>query len=187
MLGGGVLALVGAISPWRPGVVVGRSMEPTLSPGTAFLIDRSYYRTHPVRRGDIVVLKHDGETWIKRVFAAAGETFWTWREPCGGHILHEPIRSEQKEKFAQFASHMRSIGGDVRVVPLRLSGDQIFVVGDGWVSEDSREFGPVEMEEIVGRVVAAPGHTLGTVPGWIEYSFPGPQSPRAGTGAPTSS
>ena len=52
-LGGAGLCLIAAalLSPWRPGIVDGRSMEPTLPPGSLFAYDRGYYRTHSVRRG----------------------------------------------------------------------------------------------------------------------------------------
>ena len=53
------------VSPLTVTVVQGHSMEPTLRPGAVSLLDRSYYRTHPVSRGDVVVLRREDETLIK--------------------------------------------------------------------------------------------------------------------------
>jgi phage repressor protein C with HTH and peptisase S24 domain len=48
-------------------------MEPTLRSGALSVLDRSYYRSHPLRRDDIVVFRLGGETYIKRVYALPGE------------------------------------------------------------------------------------------------------------------
>lgn len=168
----GVIAVV-ALTPWRPGLVVGHSMEPTLPHGTFFLYDRLYYRNHPVRPGDVVVVRHRNEVWVKRVYAGAGTTFWTLRRLDDEAIRHDPIRVAAHPDFVQLAAHMRvAYGLDYRVVPMRVPPESVFLVGDGLKSADSRTFGPIDTEEILGRVVALPGQQLGSMPDWIELSTP---------------
>src|ERR1051325_9853895 len=77
LVGGGLLALVliYLTCPFRLGIVCGASMEPTFHNGDPILIDRGYYRARPVGRGDVILLRQDGLTLIKRVFAVGGDSF----------------------------------------------------------------------------------------------------------------
>lgn len=168
----GVVAIVGLI-PWRLGLVVGHSMEPTLSHGALFLYDRFYYHHHPVHPGDVVVVRHRNEVWVKRVYAGAGTTFWSLRRLDDEAIRHDPIRVASHLDFVQLAAHMRAVYGlDYRVVPMRVPAECVFLVGDGLKSADSRTFGPINTGDILGRVVALPGQRLGSMPDWIELSTP---------------
>ena len=171
-----VLPLLAAICPLRLGVVSGRSMEPTLRNRSPFTFDRSYYRTHPIRRGDIVVVRDSSGTWIKRVYAVGGDEFLCWKEPREGFVRHDPIAQDQGEYFTRLAAVQRRKGvGDCRVVRLKVPKGSLFVIGDGAASEDSRMRGYVRAEYVIGRVTPLPGQDLGTVPVWVELS-----SPRAG-------
>jgi signal peptidase I len=175
LLGCAGLALIaaGLCMPWRAGLVMGRSMEPTLPHGSVFLYDHQYYRTHPVRAGDIIVLRQNGTTWIKRVYAPGGSRFWALREVVAGSINRRPIRASQSARFARVVSHLRKeMGADVRVTKVRVPPGCVFVVGDGTVSVDSRQLGPFEADEILGRVVELPGQHFGPIPGWVVMSFP---------------
>jgi signal peptidase I len=148
-------------------------MEPTLPHGTFFLYDQAYYRNHRVRSGDIVVVRHRGEVWIKRIYAAERSDFWTLR--YGGYELvrHDPIRATQEGYFARAAARLRAAHGvDYRTVRMRVPPGCVFLVGDGTNSEDSRQFGPVAADEILGRVIALPGQRLGNIPEWVELSSP---------------
>src|SRR5688500_15395987 len=62
LLGCGVLK-----SGLRPGIVVGESMSPTLRAGQWFVLDSRAYEGAQPERGDIVVFRHRGATYIKRV------------------------------------------------------------------------------------------------------------------------
>jgi signal peptidase I len=175
VLGGAGLALIaaGLFMPWRGGLVVGRSMEPTLPHGTVFLYDHQYYRNHPVQSGDIVVLRENGTTWIKRVYAPGGTGFWALREEVAGTIKRQPIRESQSVRFAKVASHLRdTMGAKMRVTRVRVPTGCVFVMGDGVVSVDSRQLGPFQASEILGRVVELPGQHFGPIPSWVVMSFP---------------
>lgn len=172
---GGFCFLGGAaLCPWRTGIVIGHSMEPTLPPGSLFLYDRTYYRRQPLRSGDVVVVRYGREIWIKRVYAAEGAHFWTLRTEDQEQIRHDPIRRGEQFHFARFARRLRQGYGveTYRVVPIRLPVGSVFVVGDNPKGEDSRVLGPVDASGILGRVVPLPGQSLGSMPKWVELSFP---------------
>src|ERR1041385_2880226 len=57
----------------RPMMVQGSSMWPALTSGEVRLLDRDYYESHPLRRGDVVVFQWHGCTYVKRIFALPGE------------------------------------------------------------------------------------------------------------------
>lgn len=145
-----VLALLVGIWRWSPikaGVVIGKSMEPTLRNGQLVLIDRQYYREHPIRRGDIVAIDLGGTVYVKRVYAVPGDTVWELRDPYAPTMIVEPRLLAKMKRVVQ---HVPSIG---HLVPVHISPDTVYVVGDASnVSCDSREFGPVPTSAILGYV-----------------------------------
>ena len=124
--------------------VYGQSMEPSLHTDERLVVEKLSYRFHGPRRGDIIVL-HDpsggSELLIKRVIGLPGErvTLADGRVYIDGARLDEPYLSKPT------VSHTRSW----LVPPLA-----VFVMGDNrGASRDSRVFGPVPLDQIVGRAV----------------------------------
>lgn len=137
-----VLALVVHLFLAQATVVYGQSMEPNLSQYQRLIIDKLSYRLHPPQRGDIVVinLPRMDEMLVKRVVGLPGETV-ALRD---GQVFvnGEPI----PEPFPHDLSFQD-------MPPLRLEPLQYFVLGDNrGNSNDSRSFGPIPREYIVGRV-----------------------------------
>lgn len=67
-----IFGIVMAAASLRYTLAVGPSMEPTIHTGQLLLV-RKYYKEPQV--GDVVmILRPDGEQWIKRITAIAGET-----------------------------------------------------------------------------------------------------------------
>ncbi len=122
--------------------VLGQSMEPNLHSAQRVVIEKVTYRFfHGPRRGDIVVIEieEQSDLLIKRVIGLPGETI----EMRDGvvHIEGQPI----EEPWA-----IRPGGGNFqeRVVPPL----HVFVLGDNrGASNDSRNFGPVPIENVVGH------------------------------------
>jgi signal peptidase I len=122
-------------------VVNGSSMMPNLLPGESLIVEKVSFRLRAPRRGEIVVIRMDGfeEHLIKRIIGLPGETVeardglvWIDREP-----LDEPYLRED----------MQWNHGPVVVPPLH-----VFVMGDNRNhSNDSRSFGPVALDRVVGR------------------------------------
>lgn len=133
----------------QPFYVKGASMEPNFFDHEYLIIDELSYRFHAPVRGDIVVLRYPNDEkqfFIKRVIGLPGETV----EVSGGKVkifnnanpngtvLDESIYLEQETATTQTTT---------------LKSDEYFVMGDNRAASlDSRYFGPVKKDEIVGRV-----------------------------------
>lgn len=122
--------------------VFGQSMEPNLHTNQRIVVEKLTYRLHAPQRGDVVVLKlpqESGELLIKRVIALPGETVAihggkVW---IGDMSLDEPYLTQPTS--GEMPAHTVPEG-------------HIFVLGDNrGFSNDSRSFGMVPLENIVGR------------------------------------
>lgn len=145
-----LLAALRIASPLGTTVVEGQSMEPALHSGEVRLLERGYYRSHPLARGDVVVLRLGRETLVKRVYALPGDQFWLLHstEEAPSELLG-PVEAV---RLRRAASAGVLVGGHVvlRTIP----PGYCYVLGDNAaVSMDSRDFGPVPQSAIVGRVV----------------------------------
>jgi signal peptidase I len=123
--------------------VYGQSMEPNLHTDQRLIVEKVSYRFHGARRGDIVVLEQpacdDCELLIKRVVGLAGEVISVHdgRVYVDGQPLDEPYLAQMT------GGHY----GPERVPPLH-----VLVMGDNrGASNDSRAFGPIHRDEILGR------------------------------------
>lgn len=127
---------------FRIGYVLTSSMSPTLKPGDQYLIHlRAYSHARP-RRGDIIVFRDekDGMLLVKRVVGLPGETISIVRGRVfiNDKLIAEPYLAEKP----------------MSEWPLQVTipGDSVFVLGDNRdESDDSRDFGPVRLDEIMGR------------------------------------
>jgi signal peptidase I len=130
--------------------VEGESMLSTLHDGDRVLVNRLSYRLHDPRRGDVVVLKRfdTGTTerdLIKRVIGLPGETVEI--RNCVVYIDNRPMTEPYIDPIIQ---QRDGCGGEQ---PATLVPDgQVFVLGDHrGRSSDSRVFGPVSYEMLIGR------------------------------------
>jgi signal peptidase I len=145
-----ILASIRAASPLTTTIVLGHSMEPTLHSGQFAALDRSYYRSHSLADGDVVVLRVQGETYIKRVAALPGEQLWLLQYDDG--IGSQVVDEAQAARLRRLYPPGNTCG--CAVERLTILPGRCFVLGDNSeVSEDSRDFGPVPISAIVGRAV----------------------------------
>jgi signal peptidase I len=126
------------------------SMEPTLDVGDRVLVNKLSYKFHDVNRGDVVVFERppgastgqNGEIkdLIKRVIAVGGDTI----EAKEGSVY---VNGEQIDE------DYLEPGTPTDNLPLTTIPDsQLFVMGDNRTnSEDSRIFGPIDEDAVVGR------------------------------------
>ena len=145
----------------QPFEVEQQSMVPTVNPGEYVLIDKISPRFQDYQRGDIVVFQppegygQGGVPFIKRVIGLPGDTVSlengrVFVTPPGG----SPVRLD--EPYV-----VRAIdGGTAPTLPKNADGTSswtvapgtYFVMGDNRPdSQDSRFFGPVDRELIIGR------------------------------------
>lgn len=139
----------------QPYQVQQQSMEQTLEPKQYVLVDKLTPRWDEYNRGDIIVF-NPPETWtpdptpfIKRVIGEPGDTVEVRDDGLvyiNGVKLDEPYTYKNEEGVNE---------------PTEVSPDQtlwvvpegeLFVMGDHrMASADSRVFGPIEIETVVGR------------------------------------
>jgi len=121
-------------------------MMPTLQDQERVFINKFVYKLEPIARGDVIVFRYPrdpAKSYIKRVIAVAGDQV---RIEDGvvfvnGHRLSEPYVPEQYEDVRSYAEE---------IVPPH----SYFVLGDHRnLSNDSRDFGPVDEDFIYGKAV----------------------------------
>jgi len=151
-----VLSLLIAAFFLRLPQVSGRSMEPLIHSGEYVLINTFAFRFGAPRRGEVVAFRHEGdarEVFIKRVIGLPGDRIRIDR----GRVYVSG--TEQDEPYVQ--------DPDDRSVPeLVVPPSSVYVLGDNRAnSEDSRSFGPVSDDRLIGRAVAGvwPPSMLGTL------------------------
>ena len=123
-------------------VVYGRSMEPNLVESQRLIIDKISYRFRLPQRNDIVVLDLPimDELLVKRIVGLPGETI----EIRHGDVYIDNVRLDEKFPHQILSQDME---------PRRLGPLSYFVLGDNrGNSNDSRSFGAVKREYILGRV-----------------------------------
>ncbi len=134
----------------QPFFVRGASMEPNFEDGEYLIIDQLSYQWREPRRGEVVVFRYPlrpSQFFIKRIVGLPNEkvkisggqvTIYNERQPQGA-VLDE----------SEYLPQTLRTGGDVE---LQLAPDEFFVLGDNRpASSDSRSWGSLGREEIVGR------------------------------------
>jgi signal peptidase I len=133
------------------------SMERTLEPDQYVLVDKLTPRFDPYKRGDVVVLHPPeivddgtGTPFIKRIIGLPGETVRLGDDGIvyvNGQALDETGYTYRDDAGANEPTTIQSEQAEWTLAP-----DEVFVMGDHReASEDSRSFGPVRLDEIVGR------------------------------------
>jgi signal peptidase I len=122
-------------------VVQGPSMLPTLHYDQRVMVEKVTYRVLGPRRGDVVIIEVQGEAepLIKRVVALSGETV----EVRDGQVF---INGELLEE--SWTTQRGGPNYEATLIPPL----HVFVLGDNrGSSRDSRSFGPVALDHLVGR------------------------------------
>lgn len=137
-----ILALMVHLFLAQATIVFGQSMEPNLHPHQRLIVDKISYRLHPPQRNDIVVidLPHMNELLVKRVVALPGEIVEIRKGIVyvNGDPLPEPFPHDMTP---------------YDMAPITLGPLSYLVLGDNRSnSNDSRSFGPVTLDQILGRV-----------------------------------
>ncbi len=130
-------------------VVKGDSMNPTLKNGQLIFIDQTdqeYYNN------DIVVFKKNEDIYVKRIIANNGYYFVDLNYDLeDSAVLYSYISEEEYKKTLNFPSSALS-----NYVFIKLE-NQYWMRGDNTRNSTNSEiFGPVEKEEIIGKVI---GHS----------------------------
>jgi signal peptidase I len=132
----------------EPFIVSGTSMVPTFQNGNYLIVDKISYELSNPKRDDVVVFRYPGNTaefFIKRIIGLPGETVdingndvtITNAAHPNGFKLDEPFVVSPGNNETHYV----------------LTNNQYFVMGDNRpFSSDSRYWGPVSRNLLVGRV-----------------------------------
>ncbi|MCD6550276.1 signal peptidase I [bacterium] len=135
---------------FQPFVVRGQSMEPNFHNGDYLIVDELSYRLRDPQRGEIVVFRSPIDPaayYIKRIIGLPAETVII----KGGKITI--YTSQGKEIDLNELDYLPSSSKTSGNLEVSLGKDQYFVLGDNRsASYDSRRFGPISREDIIGRV-----------------------------------
>jgi len=148
----------------QPNQVKGASMEPTFASGDYILTSKVSYKIGQPKRGEVIVFhspKNPDIEYIKRIIGLPGDTVLIQNSQVfvNNAQINEPYISAATTLWE---------GGFVKEgVPVTIPKGFLFVMGDNRPrSSDSREFGPIPIESVIGQVFYRyypPGKT-----GWIK-------------------
>ena len=138
-------------------IIPSGSMEPTLMVDNRVVVYKLGYRLHDVNRGDVIVFDNPGQgqgidDLIKRVVALEGETF-ELRDGgvyIDGARLEEPYLADGESTFPK--APIPGCVNEADSLLCEVPEGKVIVLGDSREdSRDSRFFGPVDVDDIVGR------------------------------------
>ncbi len=136
----------------QPFIVSGSSMEPTFYTGQYLIINELSYHLGEPQRGDVIVFKYPKDTsqyFIKRIIGLPGETvkiennqvIIVNKENPKGFVLNEDYLPSGDTTFP-YGDNTKTLGSE-----------EYFVLGDNRLaSSDSRFWGPVPSNDIIGKV-----------------------------------
>lgn len=133
----------------QPFFVLGASMEPTFQNGDYLIIDEIGYILGEPARGDVIVFRYPhnpSQYYIKRIVGLPGEFVEIHDKGVTIKNKANPDGFSLQEEYLPDPSTL----GQMTVV---LGTDEYFVLGDNReASSDSRRWGPLKREFIVGKV-----------------------------------
>lgn len=122
--------------------VSGPSMEPSISHENYLMINQWAYSNDALQRGDIIALyspQHPDELYVKRIIAVPGDEV----EIIGGWLYINDLTIDEP---------YLGTPDDFDYPPTVVPENTVFVLGDNRrISEDSRSWGPVPLEYVIGR------------------------------------
>ena len=134
---------------FQPFFVRGQSMDPNFENGDYLIVDEISYRFRQPQRGEVIVFnspQEPSQRFIKRIIGLPGEVV----EIKEGKVA---VYSSEGRKILDESGYILNLptGGNLTIA---LGGEEYFVLGDNRpFSYDSRRFGSLPEDNIIGRVV----------------------------------
>lgn len=153
----------------QPFIVSGTSMIPTFHDSEYLVVDEISYRLDDPKRGEVIVFRfpHNPSVfYIKRVIGLPGETIEIEKGVVTIKNKDNPDGIKIEEPYVS------AIVDDGRDMTVELKDNEYFVMGDNRpASSDSRSWGPLEENFIVGRALVRvlPFDEFGIFPGFFSY------------------
>lgn len=127
-------------------VVKGSSMLPTLEDGNKLIVNKLVYRIGDLERFDVIVFHAtEQDDYVKRIIGLPGDTV----EYTNGQLYINGKLHEEK-----YLEDFRAAGADeTGEFKVFVPEGKLFVLGDNRKdSRDSRDFGFVDIDNVVGKV-----------------------------------
>ncbi|MCG7339417.1 signal peptidase I [Staphylococcus sp. ACRSN] len=151
-----VLLIVNFVA--KPYTVKGDSMDPTLKDGERVVVNLFGYKFGDIKKGNVVVFHATKESdYVKRVIGTEGDNVEYKKDKLyvNGKKVDEPYL-DYNEKHKQY----NYITGSFKTKDLNqvnqkntIPKDKLLVLGDNReVSKDSRSFGLIDKDQVVGKV-----------------------------------
>ncbi len=141
----GTMTMVALLCPVRLGLIVGNSLEPHISTRQPCLILRDEYANQQPQRGDLVLVRLQGDYLVKFIAAVPGDAIYYGIDREGAEVIRTVLPATQ--------GHASWASGNRVVRRLVVPDGAVFVMGGNPGSFDSRDFGPVPFDALRGRVV----------------------------------
>ena len=134
---------------FQPFLVRGFSMEPNFQQNDYLFIDELTHKFQEPKRGETIIFKppeRSSAPFIKRVIGLPGEEI----EIKDGQIIITKNGEQQILDESSYLPQNTYTSGNLKI---SLKENEYFVLGDNRLnSSDSRVFGPLPRENIIGRV-----------------------------------
>lgn len=140
------LATGARLAPVRLAVVSGDSMAPRLRDGQLLVCEKGLH-SQPVARGEIVLAKVNGSVCVKRVYAVGGDRLW--QAEFGPRDGVPPRLLPPNASIVPWRRRYPTLRFKGAVVPQH----SVYLIGEANTSHDSRNWGPVPENCVLGRVV----------------------------------
>lgn len=135
---------------FNPYGISGTSMVPSFHNGDYVFVDQLSYRMRPAKRGEVIVFHgpaSNGEDLLKRIIGLPGERIVVSDAKVTIFNAENPDGMVLDEKYLDPATVTTG------TADVTLKDNQYFVMGDNRsVSFDSRSWGALDSERIVGKV-----------------------------------
>lgn len=136
--------------------VEGKSMMPTLQDGNKLVVNKIGYQIGDLHRFDVIVFhKNKEEDFVKRIIGLPGDTI-EYRDDhlyINGNLVEEPFLDKYRKKYAGSRLTGDFTLNEPPTNAEKVPDGKIFVMGDNRRgSWDSRHFGFVDINQVVGKV-----------------------------------
>ncbi|MGE8206295.1 signal peptidase I [Heyndrickxia sp. NPDC080065] len=138
---------------FTPSIVVGQSMEPNLQDGNRIIVSK----LSDIKRFDEIVFHapDEDEHYVKRVIGLPGDHIEMKNDVLyiNGKAYQEPYLKEKKKEIAPMQKLTEDFTLEEYTQKKKIPKGYLFVLGDNrLVSKDSRSFGLIPMDSVIGKV-----------------------------------
>ncbi|OGK24823.1 signal peptidase I [Candidatus Roizmanbacteria bacterium RIFCSPHIGHO2_12_FULL_37_9b] len=147
----------------QPNQVKGASMEPTFFSGEYILTSKITYKFRSPHRGDVIIFKSPKNPdidYIKRIIGLPGDKIVI--QDAKIYVNDQVL----EENYISAETNLWESGYIKEGSPVSVPPNMLFVMGDNRPrSSDSREFGPVPLDAVIGEVFFRyfPANKMGTI------------------------